>query len=136
MKRKFISYSLTDFYHFKYQLLNFSKRFSNFCFLDNHDYDFDKSYECVGGFGMIKSMVFRSQNDLRKLDEFKNENKDWIFGHLAYDIKNQIENLSSKNIDHINFPDFYFFIPEVVFILSKEEVKIGVHSTFDSQDIF
>lgn len=136
MKRKFISYSLTDFYHFKYQLLNFSKRFSNFCFLDNHDYDFDKSYECVGGFGVIKSMVFESRNGLRKLDEFKNENKDWIFGHLAYDIKNQIENLSSNNIDHINFPDFYFFIPEVVFILSKEEVKIGVHSAFDSQDIF
>lgn len=136
MKRKFTSYSLTDFDHFKYQLLNFSKRFSNFCFLDNHDYNFDKSYECLGAFGIIQSIVSNSENDLEKLDKFKNENKDWVFGHICYDIKNQIESLSSNNIDYLNFPDFYFFVPEIVFILSKKEVKIGVDSGFDSQDIF
>lgn len=117
-------------------MLNFSKRFSNFCFLDNHDYNFDKSYECVGGFGMIQSIVCNSKNNLSQFDQFRNENEDWMFGHIAYDTKNQIESLSSENIDRINFPDFYFFIPEVVFILSKDEVTIGVHSTFDSQDIF
>lgn len=85
---------------------------------------------------MMNSIIANQKNDLGTLDEFKKENKDWMFGHISYDVKNQIENLSSNNIDYIDFPDFYFFIPEIVFILSKMEVKIGVHSGFDSQDIF
>lgn len=136
MKRNFTSYSLNDFDHFKYQLLSFSKRFSNFCFLDNHEYDFDKSYECIAAFGTINSIVSDSENNLKQLDQFKNENKEWIFGHISYDVKNQVENLSSNNSDFIRFPDFYFFVPEIIFILSKDEVQIGVHSDFDSQDIF
>ena len=96
MKRKFTSYAIADFYQFKNQLLNFGKRFSNFCFLDNHDYDFDKSFECVAGFGVVTSTNAGSSTGLQELDEFKNKNPDWIFGHLSYDLKNEIEELSSK----------------------------------------
>ncbi len=136
MKRKFISYPLNDFNHFKYQLLSFSKRFSNFCFLDNHEYDFDKSYECIAAFGTINSLISNEKTGLLEIDHFKKENQDWIFGHLSYDIKNQIEKLSSKHSDLIQFPDFHFFVPEIVVILSKDALQIGVHSTFDSLDIF
>jgi para-aminobenzoate synthetase component I len=136
LKRKFTSYSLNDFDHFKYQLLNFSKRFSNFCFLDNHKYDFDKSHECIAAFGTINSLISASKNGLAEIDEFKKKYTDWIFGHVSYDVKNQVEKLSSSHSDFIQFPDFYFFVPEIIFILSKDEVEIGVHSDFDSQDIF
>ncbi|MDE3183807.1 MAG: anthranilate synthase component I family protein [Bacteroidota bacterium] len=136
MKRKFTSYSLADFYQFKNQLLNFGKRFSNFCFLDNHHYDFDKTFECVAGFGVIKSLVASSSNSLQQIDQFKSENTDWIFGHLSYDLKNEIEGLSSKNEDHIGFEDFYFFVPEIVFILSRESVNIGADETISTKDIF
>ncbi len=136
MKRKFTSYSLADFYQFKNQLLKFGKRFSNFCFLDNHHYDFDKTFECVAGFGVIKSLVASSSNSLQQIDQFKSENTDWIFGHLSYDLKNEIEGLSSKNEDHIGFEDFYFFVPEIVFILSRESVNIGADETISTKDIF
>jgi len=136
LKRKFISYPLNDFNHFKYQLLNFSNRFSNFCFLDNHQYDFDKSYECIAAFGTINSVISDAKAGLLEIDQFKKENEDWIFAHVSYDVKNQIEKLSSNHSDFIQFPDFYFFVPEIVFILSKDEVQIGVYSTIDSQDIF
>ena len=117
-------------------MLSFAKRFSNFCFLDNHEYDFDKSYECVAGFGVNKSIIADEENGLKELDQFKKENKDWIFGHVSYDLKNKIENLSSKNIDKIEFPDFQFFVPEIVFILSKDEVKIGTYPGLDTNEIF
>ena len=126
MKREYTSYSITDFYHFKYQLLDFAKRFSNFCFLDNNEYDFDKSYECVAAFGISKSITSGKANGLKELNEFKLGNNDWIFGHVAYDLKNKIESLSSENPDEIDFQDFHFFVPEIVFILSKSKVQIGV----------
>lgn len=117
-------------------MLNFGKKFSNFCFLDNHDYDFDKSYECVAGIGVINSITASEKTHLSELSQLTKENKDWIFGHVSYDLKNQIEDLLSENEDQIGFPDFHFFVPEIIFILSKEKVTIGVLDTFDSQDIY
>jgi para-aminobenzoate synthetase component 1 len=136
LKRKYCSYAVTDFYLFKYQLLEFGKKFSNFCFLDNHDYEFDKSYDCIAGCAVMNSIIFPEKNALASLDHFKEENNDWIFGHLSYDLKNEIENLSSNNNDQIGFPDFYFFVPEIIFILSKDSVKIGVPENMDPHQIF
>lgn len=117
-------------------MLEFGKKFSNFCFLDNHDYEFDKSYDCIAGCAVMNSIIFPEKNALASLDHFKEENNDWIFGHLSYDLKNEIENLSSNNNDQIGFPDFYFFVPEIIFILSKDSVKIGVPENMDPHQIF
>jgi para-aminobenzoate synthetase component 1 len=117
-------------------LLDFAKKFSNFCFLDNHDYEFDKSYDCIAGCGVIRSVTSGEKSNLSSLDQFKSENNDWIFGHVSYELKNEIESLSSNNKDGIGFPDFYFFVPELIFILSKETVKIGIYGNIDSTRIF
>ncbi len=117
-------------------MLDAAKRFSNFCFLDNHEYNFDKSYECLAGFGIHKSITANEETNLGELDVFKDENPDWIFGHISYDLKNKIEILSSKNHDGIGFPDFQFFVPQIVFILSKSKVEIGVLSGMDTDYIF
>lgn len=117
-------------------MLDFAKKFSNFCFLDNHDYEFDKSYDCIAGCGVIRSVTSGEKSNLSSLDQFKSENNDWIFGHVSYELKNEIESLSSNNKDGIGFPDFYFFVPELIFILSKETVKIGIYGNIDSTRIF
>lgn len=136
MKRKFTSYSITDFNNFKIQLLNFGKKFSNFCFLDNHEYEFDKSFDCIAGCGTVRSVTANEETSLSCIDGFLKKNKDWVFGHVCYDIKNEIENLSSANKDGIGFPDFYFFVPEIIFILSKDTVKIGVGMGHEAGEIF
>ncbi|MEO6843962.1 MAG: chorismate-binding protein, partial [Ginsengibacter sp.] len=94
--------------------------------MDNNEYDFDKSYECVAGIGAIKSITSEKAKSLKELNEFKLETSDWIFGHVAYDLKNKIESLSSENPDEIGFPDFQFFVPEIILILSTTKVEIGV----------
>lgn len=135
MKRKFTAYPINDFDIFKAQLLNFGTRFSNFCFLDNHQYEFDKSYECIAGAGSIASVVTTDDHSLEALSKFQKENCDWIFGHLTYDVKNEIEQLTSQNFDGIQFPGMFFFVPEIVFILSADSVSIGVYGD-DSDIIF
>ena len=117
-------------------MLNFLQKFSIFCFLDNHEYDFDTSYECIAGAGVIYSVISDGSNTLEDIDQIQKEFKDWIFGHIAYDVKNKIEDLQSSNPDGIGFPDFLFFVPEIVFILTKNELKIGVSGPIDAQKIY
>ena len=136
MKRNFTSYSVTDFEKFKSQLLNFGKRFGNFCFLDNHEYEFDKSYECLAAAGSLKSITSDKETGLQRLKQFQNQHKDWIFGHVSYDLKNEIEELVSENRDEIEFPDLHFFVPEIVVILSKEKVEISSFAAETPDDIF
>lgn len=135
MKRRATSYSITDFNKLKSQLLNFGKRFSNFCFLDNHNYNFDKSYECIAGLGNTSSISSEDGKKLKDIDQFKKENPDWIFGHLSFDLKNEIEDLSSQNEDHIGFENFFFFVPEILIILSNQTVTIAVDEKEDSENI-
>ena len=54
----------------------------------------------------LKSKSIENLSDLDKIIE----SKKWIFGHISYDKKNSIENLSSKNYDGISFPDVNFFL--------------------------
>lgn len=117
-------------------MLSFGKTFSNFCFLDNHNYDFDKSFECLAACGAIESLAASPLNNLQKIDQFKTENPDWIFGHLSYDLKNEIEDLTSGNRDGVGFRDFYFFVPEFVLILSKDSVAIGAEDTIHTENVF
>src|SRR5450432_272169 len=117
-------------------MLNFGRKFGIFCFLDNHGYEFNKSYECIAGAGVIKSILARDIPGLSKLNQFQKKNRDWIFGHIAYDVKNEIENFESSNPDGIQFPNIHFFVPEIVFILKKNELEIGVGTAFDAQKIY
>jgi para-aminobenzoate synthetase component I len=117
-------------------MLNFLQQFSIFCFLDNHEYNFNSSYECIAGAGVIDSVISNGSCNLESIDKLQKNSGDWIFGHISYDIKNKIEDLQSSNPDGIGFPDFLFFVPETVLILTKNELKIGVRDANDPQRIY
>ncbi len=138
LRRKFTSYLIKDFLYIKTQVLNFGKKYSTFCFLDNHEYNFQKSYECIAGAGTLQCFVAlpNDRDSLEKLDHFLRQNNDWIFGHVSYDLKNDIEDLASSNCDGIGFPNISFFVPEIVFIIANDELKIGVLSSHNPDLIY
>ena len=74
-------------------------------------------------FGEGKMIQQTSGNAFPQLDLFlkKNSNK-YIFGWLGYDLKNEIEKLTSKNIDQLEFPDLYFWVPKYVVELKNETI--------------
>lgn len=45
----------------------------------------------------------------------------YIFGFLGYDLKNEIEKLSSNNFDGLGFPDLFFWVPKFVIEFKNEE---------------
>lgn len=117
-------------------MLNWANRFSIFCLLDNHEYNFTTpGFECMVGAGCHKKIKPGTSGNFNALEKFLIEENDWKFGHLAYDLKNEIEDLSSDNYDGIQFPDLFFFIPEFVILLKKNTVEIGVLKG-DAEKIF
>lgn len=106
-------------------MLNYAKRFSTFCFLDNHHYQLSPhSAECLLAAGVKRSVKANSGQALSQLDSFINEKSSWLFGHLAYDLKNEMESLHSDHPDGINFPDLYFFEPELLIKFDSELMEI------------
>lgn len=117
-------------------MLNWVQPFNIFCFLDNRQYNFEKpAFECLLAAGCKRSIQPAASECFESLSKFYGEQKDWLFGHLAYDLKNETEQLDSANFDGINFPDCHFFIPDIVIQLNEREATIfcegGAGKIFD-----
>ena len=118
-------YTITDSRIVKEKMLNWANQFSIFCFLDNHNYQIaPHTEECILAAGVKRSIQYNTGNVLSQLQQFIDEQETWLFGHLGYDLKNTIEQLSSSHPDNIKFPDLYFFQPEIIIRLNEKEMQI------------
>jgi para-aminobenzoate synthetase component 1 len=126
VNRKFEAFPVNNIATFKNKMLSWVNRFNIFCLLDNHHYELPyHSQECILAAGTVSVLEYE-HNFFSSLASFCNENKDWIFGHFNYDLKNEIENLESNHTDNIGFTDAFLFVPEIVIQLSEDKVLIGV----------
>lgn len=128
MQRITASFPVTDKQIFKQQMLRWANQFSICCFFDNNEYSSrHHSFEWLLAAGAAKTFS-PSENKLTALKKLCADNNDWLFGHLGYDLKNEIEGLSSSHTDYIGFPDIFFFQPEIVIRLNDDLVNISVIS--------
>lgn len=56
------------------------------------------------------------------LQTFLNQEKDWLFGYFSYDFKNQVEDLTSENLDVLEFPLLQFFQPDKIIIIDSGQL--------------
>lgn len=126
MPRRFRNFPAGNVPDIKSNLLNWVSRFNIFVFLDNHRYNLPlHSQECLVAAGEIRRFTLGPGTALEDLDAFLEQQDDWIFGHLSYDLKNQLDALESNHPDHIGFDVLSFFVPRVVCMLDKESLRIG-----------
>ena len=93
---------------------------------------FSKSYSLKNKDLFVKKVVnfsanqshFTLLNSLKKIDKYIDTVKDWVFGYLSYDLKNEIENLSDLNEDIFNLPNLYFFQPKVIWLIKEGKAEI------------
>lgn len=127
-KRTFATFSVDNIDHCKQKLLNWVNRFSSCCFLDNHTYAMPGGrYECIAGAGELASLSVGAGGAFSALEIFHRYHKDWVFGHLGYDLKNETEGLSSGLPDGLGFPDLRFFVPRYVFVLRASRGSAELH---------
>ena len=118
-------FNITDFNKTKEQMLNWVNRFSIFCFLDNHQYHIEPhSLECMLAAGAKRQFLSETGNAFENFQTFIEEKKSWLFGHLGYDLKNEIETLTSSHPDYLKFPDIFFFEPEIIIRLTEKKIHI------------
>lgn len=72
--------------------------------------------------GVKRIFVPNEKDRFEALSAF-HQNK-WLFGYLGYDLKNDTEDLSSKNADHVQFPEISFFEPEHLLFFKGNEIEI------------
>ncbi len=116
------------------KLLSWSQQFREVVFLENNDN--------ANGFGghqkilavdALTSMQTDSQNAFAKLDEYQKTTRDYLFGYLTYDLKNDTEILQSKNPDTLSFPDLFFFQPKKLFFISENDVEFRYLNFCDNE---
>lgn len=123
--RNTATFAITDYNKFKQQVLYWSNSFSTCCFLDNNFYqDKFNSHECIVAVD-IASKFTCNKNILQQFKLYCNSRHDWLFGHINYDVKNEIENLSSQNPDYIQFPEIFFFVPLTVIQIKQQSATIS-----------
>jgi para-aminobenzoate synthetase component 1 len=109
----------------KKKVLNWAQRFNTFCFLDNHQYHIQPhTQECMLGAGIKRKINANGINALDGLQKFIEERRSWLFGQLCYDLKTDNEQVASIHPDEVQFPDLFFFEPEIVIRLNENELII------------
>ena len=110
---------------FKSQLLAWSQQFREVVFLDSNDYQQKySSYDCVLAVDAFTSIKTDHHNAFEDVKQYQQQTKDWLFGYLSYDLKNDTEDLQSNNFDGLDFPDLFFFQPKKLFLLKGDELEI------------
>ena len=116
-------------------MLNWVKPFNIFCLLDNSGYQFETpAFESLLAVGCKARLQVQAGKAFEALKAFSAAQQDWLFGHLAYDLKNETEQLQSNNADGVGFADLHFFVPEIVLQLNAQQLTIFCEG--DAAEIF
>ena len=110
---------------FKEKALKYASNFEVCCYLDSHHYQ-DKygKHDCLIAFGKDKELVAPIGNAFSSLKNFVKEHKDWMFGLLTYDLKNEVEDIQLLREDNLEFPDLFFFVPKYLISIKNNEFQI------------
>lgn len=116
---------------FKYQLLVWSQQFDDVVWLDSNNYQQTySSYDAVLAVDSLTSIQTQAIGAFNTLKAYQSTAKDWIFGYLSYDLKNDVEALESHNFDGLQFPELYFFQPKKLFLIKGNKVEIRYLKAF------
>ena len=109
---------------FKEQLLYWAQQFREVAFLDSNNYpQAYSSYDCLLAVDAFTLLQTDYDNAFEDLKQYQQTTKDWLFGYLSYDLKNDSERLQSNNFDGLDFPDLFFFQPKKIFLLKGNQLE-------------
>lgn len=108
---------------FKTKMLNWADRFNIFCLLDNNYYQSaGNGFEWMLAAGSRKEISFTGDHDLQKLQSFRDDDPDWLFGHFSY---NALGNAYTDDLPaDIDFGRGFFFQPQILLRLKGGELEL------------
>lgn len=134
MQRTIKTFTVDAIENFKESLLSWAQQFDTAIWLDSNNYKQQyTTFNCalaVEEFTAIKTDFTHAFN---KLEEYQTTTKDYIFGYISYDVKNDVEKLSSKNFDGLDFADLYFFQPQKIIFIKENTVEFQYLKMVDDE---
>ncbi len=102
----------------KAKLLAWSNQFKHVVWLDSNDYEQHySSFESLLAVDAYSSLECSYKGSFDQLSAYRKTVDDFIVGYLSYDLKNDVEQLTSNNLDGLHFPDLVFFQPKKLFFI-------------------
>ena len=102
--------------------------------MDSNDYPQRySSYDCMLAVDAFTSVKTDYHNAFEDLKQYQQTTKDWLFGYLSYDLKNDVEALHSNNFDGLDFPDLFFFQPKKIVTLKGNQIEIQYLTICDDE---
>lgn len=133
IRKDFSANSIADL---KLHLLNWAQTEEVFLWCDSNTHLGNQTYEtydAVLAVGVRTELRSSFKNAFEKLKNFRKETNDYIFGYLSYDLKNDIEELSSQNFDGLGFDDLYFFHPQKIIFLQQSDLTFSYMEEFENE---
>ena len=141
--RKCIEFDIPEVELFKQKLIHYVSRQEVACIINSNGFpnalpnsNNAKVISFLAALKPIETLVFSLNNDpFDSLHEFWSAKKDWVFGHLSYDLKNKIEKLSSKHNDHIGFDEISFFVPGILIEINNNVCNIQYSEKISKDEV-
>ena len=107
---------------FIYRALHYAQNESHFAYYQSNQIDYPyRGFEEIMAIGKKEGLNINKES----FEGFKSFHMgEWCFGFLGYDLKNQIEELSSENPDYLCFNDIEFFKAKTILFFSENSCRI------------
>ena len=134
MQRTQKQFTVNSVEEFKLSLLNWAQQFEAISWLDSNQYHQKySSFDAILAVEEFTSIKTDYTNAFEKLKEYQSTTKDYLFGYLSYDLKNDVEHMSSKNFDGLGFSDLYFFQPQRIISIKGSNVEFSYLKMIDDE---
>jgi para-aminobenzoate synthetase component I len=87
------------------------------------------AFPTMAAVGKQELVGIEEKDTFKRLQQIHDQQKEMMVGFLGYDLKNQLEALSSEHPDTTEFPEALFYIPQHIFLFEGNELI--VHSDSD-----
>lgn len=120
------SFKVDSLLQSKKALQKWSRAFKNVFWMDSNSHqDQYSSFEACLAVG--SSQTLKSSNELH---DFLEQKRDWLFGYFSYDFKNELEDLTSSNVDFLGFPVLQFHQPNKIIVLDDGQLHFKYLNAF------
>lgn len=119
-------FPIEDPENLKKKVVRFAGEFTEACVLNNNYPNTHNKTEFVAAFGVKDELLLsKEKGAFQALENFTGKHKNsWIFGFLGYDLKNDVEDITSSNGDEMKFPAGHFFTPDVLIYINDHKLYI------------
>ena len=112
------SFRINSLLQSKEALFWWAKKFDMAVWLDSNAHqDHYSTFEAGLAVGACRTLYTADA-----LNTFLENENDWLFGYLSYDVKNELEDLTSNNFDGLDFPALQFFQPQKIIIVDDGQL--------------